>query len=67
MSTNKDMDSMATAAMLEQIESIERKVKLMKQYINPEIGTVDMRVFSGLWLSANDCMETLRDLSIKFL
>ena len=61
------VDVAATQAMVEQIAAIERKVKLMKQYINPETGTVDMQVFAGLFLSTEDCMATLRDLSIKFL
>jgi len=65
--SKKHVDVEATQAMLEQIEALERKVKLMKQYINPQTGTVDTQVFSGLWVGSNDCLQTLRDLTIKFL
>ena len=53
--------------MLEQITALERKIKLMKQFVNPQTGTVDTANFANLWVSSNDCMQTLRDLTVKFL
>ena len=67
MSAKQIVDSSATAAMLEQITALERKIKLMKQFVNPQTGTVDTANFANLWVSSNDCMQTLRDLTVKFL
>lgn len=58
----------AASSALYHVEAIERRLKLIKQYINPEKGVVnDMQVVAGL---VNGIDEEISDLHIdlsKFL
>jgi len=50
-----------------EIDAAERKLRMMKQYINPEAGTVlDIQVMYGLFNGAEDCMEVIQAQLAKF-
>ena len=60
-------DPEAVQKILEQINAIERKAALMRQYINPETGTVDTQVFAGLWHGIDDAQKSILQLTVRFL
>lgn len=60
-------DHEAVQKILNQIDAIERKAKLMRQYINPETGTVDTQVFAGLWHGIDEAQKNILNLTVKFL
>jgi|APFre7841882654_1041346.scaffolds.fasta_scaffold27338_2 tetrahydromethanopterin S-methyltransferase subunit G len=67
MSAKQIVDRAAAAAIIEQIDSAERKLRMIKQYVNQETGTVrDMQLVSGLYIGARDCLRTVSDLLGKF-
>ena len=50
-----------------EIDAAERKLRMLKQYINPETGTVrDMQIVDGLFNGSEDCMEMIRAQLAKF-
>jgi hypothetical protein len=58
----------AAQSALYHIESIERKLKLLKQYINPEAGVVNnMQVVCGLVNSVDDEIIGLEADLVRFL
>lgn len=58
----------AAQAAIEQIDAAERKLRMMKQYINPEKGVItDIHVVSGLFHGTEDCMKNINSLLVKFL
>lgn len=66
--TTKQVDREATQSLIENINAAERKLRMMKQYINPEVGTVnDMQLVAGLFHGTDDCMKTINNLLVKFL
>lgn len=58
----------AAQAMVEELTSIERKVQLMKQYINPARGTViDVDIACSLCLGMQNELDNFRSNLIRFL
>lgn len=58
----------AAQSALYHIEAIERRLKLLKQYINPQAGVVnDMQVVAGLMNGTEDEMNDLRADIVRFL
>jgi hypothetical protein len=67
MSAKHHVDQAATQALIEQIDAAERKLRMMKQYINTDKGVVtDIQIVRGLYTGADDCIDTVGDLLIKF-
>lgn len=68
MSTKHHVDRMAVDALIEQLDSAERKLRMIKQYVDPTAGTVkDMNIVAGLLVGATDCTNNVRDLLVKFI
>jgi len=68
MSAKHIVNREATQKAIFEIDAAERKLRMMKQYINPEAGTVrDMQIVSGLFISANDCMKLIQHHLAKFI
>lgn len=58
----------AAQSALDHIEAIERRLKMLKQMINPQTGTVtDKQVMAGLVVSSEDEMIDLRNDLMRFL
>jgi hypothetical protein len=58
----------AASSALYHIEAIERRLKMLKQMINPQTGTVtDTGVMAGLVVTAEDEMRDLRDDLVRLL
>jgi tetrahydromethanopterin S-methyltransferase subunit G len=67
MTAKQIVDRAAIQAIVEQIDMAERKLRMIKQYVNPETGTVrDIQIVSGLYIGARDCLRTVDDLIGKF-
>lgn len=50
-----------------EIDAAERKLRMLKQYINPEAGTVrEMQIVDGLFQGAIDCIEEISTQLRKF-
>lgn len=68
MSSKQLVDKAAIEALVEQIDSAERKLRMMKQYISPEKGVIsNISNVAGLFQSSNECMKTINDLLVKFM
>jgi hypothetical protein len=67
MSAKHIVDRDAAQKAIFEIDAAERKLRMLKQYINPETGTVrDMQIVSGLFISADDCMKMIQHHLAKF-
>jgi len=52
----------AASSALYHIEAVERRLKMLKQLINPEKGVIsDTQVAAGLFIGTEDEMRDLRD------
>lgn len=52
----------AASSALYHIEAIERRLKMLRQLVNPEKGVIgDTQVAAGLFIGAEDEMRDLRD------
>jgi hypothetical protein len=68
MSAKHIVNREAAQKAIFEIDAAERKLRMLKQYINPETGTVrDMQIVSGLYHGANDCMKEINAALAKFL
>ena len=68
MSAKQQVDKAAAEALIENIDAAERKLRMMKQYINPQKGVVvDINIVSGLFHGTDNCLKTVNDLLVKFL
>lgn len=68
MSKKEFSDTNLTANLIHEIDAAERKLRMMKQYINPQTGTVrDTAVVAGLFNGADDCMKMINASLVKFL
>ena len=68
MTHKQHADKAATMALIENIDAAERKLRMMKQYINPQKGVVsDINIVAGLYQGTNNCLKTVNDLLVKFL
>jgi hypothetical protein len=68
MTAKHPVDRESAQKLIHEIDAAERKLRMLKQYINPETGTVrDMQIVSGLFNGADDCMKTINGLLVKFL
>jgi hypothetical protein len=67
MAQEQVVDKTSVHYLAEHIEALERKVRLMKQFINPETGTIDKSNMANLYQSSNDELGSIRDLIVKFL
>lgn len=62
----KNIDSANSA--LYHIETIERKLKMLRQTINPETGTLnDSRLMAQLMVTAEDEMKNLREDLVRLM
>lgn len=58
----------AASSALYHIDAIERKLKMLKQLINPQTGTVsDSQVMAGLMVTSQDEMNDLRDDLVRLM
>ena len=68
MSANHIVNREAAEKVIFEIDAVERKLRLLKAYINPEEGTVgNMQIVSGLFIGADDCMKMIQHHLTKFL
>lgn len=68
MTAKQQVDKAAAEALIEQIDATERKLRMMKQYINPEKGVInDMHMTAGLFNSVGSNMKTINDLLVRFI
>jgi len=67
MSAKHIVDRPAAQTLIHEIDAAERKLRMLKQYINPETGTVrDIQIVDGLFNGSKDCMEMIRAQLTKF-
>jgi len=58
----------ATQACIEAIDSVERKLRMIKQYLNSETGSVvNEQMVSGLFIAADEGMSVIRYQLTKIL
>ena len=68
MSSKHVVDREAARRVIAEIDAAERKLRMMKQYINPEAGTVrDLQIVAGLFHGADDCVKEINTQLAKFL
>ena len=68
MTQKKHIDIPAAHAIIEELENIERRISLLKTYINPSQGmVVDTQVAANLSIGMQDAMDNVRDNLIRFL
>lgn len=61
-------NTIAATSALYHVECIERKLKMLKQLINPQTGTVrDPQMMASLAISAEDEMRDLRDDLVRLM
>lgn len=63
----KHQDHEAIERIMFNIEAIERRTHLMRQYINPQTGTMDTQMFAGLWHGIDEAHKNILNLTVKFL
>lgn len=62
-----EVDIAATTAIIENINSVERKLRMMKQLVNPQQGVItDIHLVTGLEIGSFECMNNISDLLLKF-
>ncbi len=58
----------AAQDILRHVEAVEIKLRMLKQCVNPQIGVVnDMKLVSGLFITAQDEMVAMNAKLVKFL
>lgn len=68
MSAKHVVNREAAQTLIHEIDSAERKLRMLKQYIDTNSGTVrDMQVVAGLYNGAEDCMKMINAQLAKFL
>jgi hypothetical protein len=67
MSAKHIVNRQAAQSAIFEIDAAERKLRMLKQYINPEAGTVrDMQIVDGLFNGADDCMKMIKARLAEF-
>jgi hypothetical protein len=68
MSAKHIVDRQAAQTIIHEIDAAERKLRMLKQYVNPEAGTVrDTQIVAGLFIGAEDCMKVINAQLVRFL
>jgi len=68
MPIKQHTDKIAAEALIEQIDAAEHNLRLIKQHIDPNTGTVNnIKDVAWFFNRTDDCMKTINNLLVKFL